>query len=776
MVGSRFPGWLTAIAAAAMVFLLVFQLDALENARYLDAERGHAMDRLGAVRARIESSLNARLHLVHGLAALIKSHGGTPDGEFPALARELLVDQPGVRSIQMAPGGIITHVYPFESNKVVLGLDLLNDPRQKDAALRAVRDHNIVVAGPLALSQGGIGAIARLPVFINEAGGADEHFWGFAIVVIDFPSLLENSDVLDAASGLTLALRGVDGLGAQGKVFFGAPALFDADPVTLDVALPGGSWQIAGVPGGGWSAHWPKRWWLLGVGALVAMLVGGLVGRIFSQAHSLRRAVAEARESEAKFRAIFDRSFEFSGLMTPDGILREANRTALDAIGAEPADVLGKAFWDCPWWCHNPAQQALLRSHVAHAASGQWTRFEAIQKDRENGQIYVDVSIKPLLDAAGAVVMLMVEGYDVTQRKTAEDAVREREDLYHQMFQASSAVKLVVDPDDGSIADANAAAIAFYGYRPDEILGMPFSRINVTTVEEIAAEKRRAEGERGHFLHQHHRLANGDICDVEVFSGPVRRGDKALLHSIIHDITERNQLEKALADSNAELEQFAYVASHDLREPLRMVTSYLQLIDRRMGERLGEDGHEFLTFAVDGARRMDRLIVDLLEFSRVGRHNRPFAAVPLGQAIGAALRNLGPVIEDSGATIHLPDIPLPTVWGDEGELIRLFQNLIGNGVKYRLPDRPPVITIAAEQQGEEWQITVTDNGIGIDSAYFDRIFQLFQRLHRRDEYEGTGIGLPLVKKIAEHHGGRVWVDSTPGAGSLFGIALPTLPV
>jgi PAS domain S-box-containing protein len=761
-----------AAAATVAVFLLVIQLDALENARHLDAERGRTLDRLSTVRAHIESNLNARLHLVHGLAALIKSRKGTPDGEFPALARELLVDQSGIRSIQMAPGGVITHVFPFEANKVVLGFDLLRDPLRKEASQRAIQERHMVVAGPMPLPQGGVGVIARLPVFVNDDNGANEHFWGFGIVVVDFQSLLDESQVANGSSDLALALRGVDGLGAQGKVFFGDPALFEADPVKLDITLPGGSWQIAAMPGHGWTSHWPKRPRLLGLGAVVAALVGGLVGRVFSQGHSLRRAVAEARESETKFRAIFDRSFEFSGLMSPEGVLREVNQTALDAIGAQPADVLGKTFWDCPWWSHSAIQQTLVRINTAQAAAGQLARFEAIQPDGQRGLIYVDVSIKPLLDADGAVVMLMVEGYDVTQRKTAEDAVREREDLYHQMFQSSPAIKLVVDPDTGSITDANAAAIVYYGYRHDQILGMNISQVNVTPDDEAAAEARRAEAERRHYLRQHHRLANGDIRDVEVFSGPVRHGDKALLHAIIHDITDRNKLEKALAESNAELEQFAYVASHDLREPLRMVTSYLQLIDRRMGDRLGDEGHEFLTFAVDGARRMDHLIVDLLEFSRVGRHNRPFAAVSLAQAIGAALHNLGPIIEDSGSTIHLPDAPLPTVWGDEGELIRLFQNLIGNGIKYHLPDRPPVISIAAERQGEEWWITVADNGIGIDPAYFDRIFQLFQRLHRRDEYEGTGIGLPLVKKIVEHHGGRVWVNSTPGTGSLFGVALP----
>ncbi|CUW41481.1 Putative signal transduction histidine kinase [Magnetospirillum sp. XM-1] len=243
----------------------------------------------------------------------------------------------------------------------------------------------------------------------------------------------------------------------------------------------------------------------------------------------------------------------------------------------------------------------------------------------------------------------------------------------------------------------------------------------------------------------------------------------------ITDWVENRERQSALVrdldKSNRELEQFAYVASHDLREPLRMITSYLGLIQRRYEAALDEDGRQFLDFARDGAARMDRMVLDLLEFSRVGRVRDPLTRIDLADVIAIAAKNLELPIKESGATLAVPQ-GLPAVTGSGGELVRLFQNLIANAVKYRHPDRPPAVAVWAERDASGWVCTVADNGIGIAPEYFDRIFDIFQRLHARTEYEGTGIGLALCRKIVEHHGGRIWVESEPGQGSRFRFTLP----
>jgi signal transduction histidine kinase len=234
-------------------------------------------------------------------------------------------------------------------------------------------------------------------------------------------------------------------------------------------------------------------------------------------------------------------------------------------------------------------------------------------------------------------------------------------------------------------------------------------------------------------------------------------------------------LEKArdLERSNAELEQFAYVASHDLQEPLRMVAGYTQLLARRYRGRLDEEADQFIEYAVEGVTRMQRLIQDLLSYSRVESHGSEFHPVKAAQTLDWALLNLESAIEDSGATITCHDLPI--VRGDRTQLGQLFQNLVGNAIKFRSPE-PPDIVVRAEERGGEWVFEVRDNGIGIEPEYRDRVFQIFQRLHPSSEYEGTGIGLAVCQRIIERHGGRIWVESTPGEGSVFYFTLPIASV
>ncbi|MER6120169.1 CHASE3 domain-containing protein [Streptomyces sp. NPDC001743] len=231
------------------------------------------------------------------------------------------------------------------------------------------------------------------------------------------------------------------------------------------------------------------------------------------------------------------------------------------------------------------------------------------------------------------------------------------------------------------------------------------------------------------------------------------------------------QQTEELRRSNSELEQFAYVASHDLQEPLRKVASFCQLLDKRYGTELDARGKQYIDFAVDGAKRMQVLINDLLTFSRVGRVHDSWRAVDLGHALDRGLANLALVIEEAGATVVRAD-PLPEVNGDATTLAMIWQNLIGNAVKFRRPDEPCVVTVGCVREEDVWHFTVTDNGIGIAPEFADKVFVIFQRLHARDEYDGTGIGLALCRKIIEFHGGRIWLDPEPRQGARIHFCLP----
>jgi signal transduction histidine kinase len=277
------------------------------------------------------------------------------------------------------------------------------------------------------------------------------------------------------------------------------------------------------------------------------------------------------------------------------------------------------------------------------------------------------------------------------------------------------------------------------------------------------------------------------------FGQPVRGGGPAELVALAGDVdgmrerilaelsavqdahTRLDAQARELRRSNSELEQFAYVASHDLQEPLRKVASFCQLLAERYRDSLDDRAKQYIDFAVDGAVRMQSLINDLLAFSRVGRLRGESRFVDLGELARVATANLASAIEDAGAEVTIG--PLPTVFGDATLLTTALQNLIGNAVKFRRPEVPPRVDLTATDDGETWLITCRDNGIGIDPSYADRVFAIFQRLHPRDVYAGTGIGLAMVRKIIEYHGGRIWLDpgSAEGAGSVFRFRLPKDP-
>jgi len=298
-------------------------------------------------------------------------------------------------------------------------------------------------------------------------------------------------------------------------------------------------------------------------------------------------------------------------------------------------------------------------------------------------------------------------------------------------------------------------------------------------------------------LHAHIQqviASRGQVRDVTPFTGPdgttrhyeyifvpvfAEDGSVEAVAGSTRDITERMRGEAELREANAklsrtnrELEQYAYITSHDLQEPLRMVGNYMELIERRAGKELSEPMRRYIGRAREATVRMQSLIRDLLAFARVGEHG-PFAEVDLGAVVAQAVENLQAAIAQAGATVTVG--PLPKVWGGEMILVLLFQNLIGNAIKFRSPERTPAVRIDAARGDDGWIIAVRDNGIGIPAAHQQRIFEVFQRLHSQSEYEGTGIGLAICRKIAEQHRGRILVESIEGGGSTFSIVIGDAP-
>ncbi len=258
--------------------------------------------------------------------------------------------------------------------------------------------------------------------------------------------------------------------------------------------------------------------------------------------------------------------------------------------------------------------------------------------------------------------------------------------------------------------------------------------------------------------------------DLNQSSELLRKAHDVLEIRVAERTSELRQRTEELAKSNAELEQFAYIASHDLQEPLRMVSSYVQLLERRYKGKLDQDADEFISFASEGAVRMQRLINDLLAYSRVGTSGKNFETLNLEAILAQALENLQLVIKEQNAAVTHD--PLPIAFGDSGQLTQVFQNLIDNAIKFS-GDEMPKVHISAWLEGGECVCSVRDNGIGIAPEYLNRLFLLFQRLHTRKEYPGTGLGLAICKRIVERHGGKIWVESKPKEGSTFYFRIPT---
>jgi signal transduction histidine kinase len=275
------------------------------------------------------------------------------------------------------------------------------------------------------------------------------------------------------------------------------------------------------------------------------------------------------------------------------------------------------------------------------------------------------------------------------------------------------------------------------------------------------------------------RISTSGPRDIRGIANDVENMRQRIVDELEASRAAREALDEQAVElwrSNAELEQFAYVASHDLQEPLRKVASFCQLLEKRYGDKLDERGTEYIGFAVDGAKRMQVLINDLLTFSRVGRLNALQTEVDLDSALDAALANLTATIEDTDAEIARPSGPLPHVLGDPTLLAMLWQNLLGNAMKFRRDGITPKIVIDCDRRDAEWLFSVSDNGIGIAEEFVDKVFVIFQRLHGRDAYAGTGIGLALCKKIVEYHGGVIWIDTSYVDGTQLRFTLPNLPV
>jgi PAS domain S-box-containing protein len=506
-------------------------------------------------------------------------------------------------------------------------------------------------------------------------------------------------------------------------------------------------------------------------GLLMAVLAGWMVRR-----HLVARERAESalRDGEERNRLLIEGMQDYAiCMLDPQGVVVSWNAGAERIKGYETDEIIGQHF--SRFYRREDVDRGKPEEELRIAAANGRCETEHWRVRKDGSRFWANTVITAARTSSGSLLGFSKITRDITERK-------ETEAKYRGLLEAAPDAMVVVD-QFGNIVLLNLQAEKQFGYRGDELVGRPVKNI----IPEGFAERLIADGTRsavealaqqiGMGIELQGRRKDGSEFPIEIMLSPLQSPEGILVTAAIRDVSVRKRAEEHLVRtvgelkrSNDELGQFAYVASHDLQEPLRMVASYTQLLAKRYRGRLDSDADEFIAYAVDGSNRMQQLIRDLLAYSRAGTEGMEFREISSELALHKALVNLHAAIQDSGAVVTHDS--LPSVTTVDTQLSQVFQNLIGNAIKYRSVEVPRIHVSATTVGGKERIFSVRDNGLGIDPQYFDRIFVLFQRLHGREEFAGTGIGLTICKKILDRLGGRIWVESQLEKGSIFHFALP----
>ncbi len=509
---------------------------------------------------------------------------------------------------------------------------------------------------------------------------------------------------------------------------------------------------------------------------------GNFINALVSGEDVTERKTAEEAliASEKRYRALYDDNPSIYFTVDSEGIILSVNRFGAEQLGYTIPELTGKSLISIVFYEEDRIAAAKNLKHSVENY-GQIFHWE-IRKVRKNGSIMWVKEIAHAVKESDGKIIVYIVCEDITERKTAEEALKESQERFKILFKYAPDPYFLTDME-GNFLDGNLAAERIVGFKKETIIGKNIVDLGLINEDQIHKAVQMLERNlRGVSTGPEEFILtrkDGKKVPVEITGYPIEiRGQKLVL-GMARDISERKMAEEKLKEtikelkrSNEELQQFAYITSHDLQEPLRTIASFTQLIERRYKGRLDPDADEFIDFIVDAATRMKEMIQGLLDYSRVGTRGEEFDFVDTEEILETVLSNLHTAISENNAEVTHDK--LPTVIGDKTQLIQLFQNLVSNAIKFKKQDVPPKIHISChkDEKNNEYVFSVYDNGIGLEPQYRDRIFEVFKRLHAMDEYKGAGIGLAISKRIIERHGGQIWVESELGKGSTFYFTMP----
>lgn len=770
---------LTGFAAFMLVLGFGLYLSWKEYQYKLIEEQKSVLIAANLIEGKIQGVMGVARSTVNILAYLVKTERVGED--FDEVGRSILENSPLIDQIQFLDSGVIVATYPLEGNESVIGYNILTDPKTAEEAKVAIQKRKMFFAGPLNLRQGGKAIIGRLPLYENE------EFKGFAAVIINWEKFKELifTDPEYTSSNFTLKLfkRLPDGTERLEEVQNGDVV---SNGSFEEIRVEDGNWtvRVQLINSQAWGAIFPMT--ILRV--IVAFIIWFLIYRFSVQPHVLRKKIAETtrelQQSNQRFKLASQANAEviWDWDLVTDITVRSENFEKLLGYDSNE-ETQNDGFWK---GIIHPDDMDRVEENLSKTFKSKELRWSQEFRIKHANNHYIDVIDKGIIirNKAGAPTRMIGSTQDITYRKRTETEIVNQKKRFANVLEGTNAGIWEWNIRTGETV-YNETWANIIGYTLDELAPTSFK-----TWEDYTHPKDFKESNRLLDLHFSGQTATYEVeCRMRhkdghwvwvMDRGKVLAWDSdgapLMMFGTHVDITEKKQQQEELKISNLklqsaneELKSFASVASHDMKEPLRMISVFLSLLEKKYQPLLDEKGLQYISFAVDGAKRLSVLIDDLMGYAKIGFDVDLIERVSLNSLIKEVISIKQTIIDEKQATIHLE--PIPDVMGIKTPLKSVFLNLVSNALKYHQRDQPLVIKISSKDLGDRVQITVEDNGIGIEPEYSQKIFEVFGRIHHKNEFDGSGLGLAICKKVINQHGGEIWLDSVRNKGSKFHFTL-----